>query len=290
MEACSSRLQAALGPTHSTRVSKFKLRYHKHNWRVQLRLACRYRNAYTQLRDCKQPAQRRSKQRAASGAQSMPQLPQLQCLVRQQGDAVQLATAGQGLNEAAAAPGDPSQGPRLPKPSKTRQGPTEHNRFTAEMDLAAAGLLDQPWEMPAGAASKSCGDRVQPGLSWPQRHKRGLKQQHKSPQQQQQQQQLLTRHLAWHQTPEQQVGSGQARVQDDSTENVSGAGRVHQKSETRAQQLSPGAKEALILAGLLSEDQVCWASHAGCDPQLVQRHGLQQSCCRRSRHVWAVAS
>ena len=188
---------------------------------------CRYRNAYTQLRDLKQPSQRRNKQRAASGTQSLPQLPQLQCRARLQGDAMQLATSDEGQLTTAAPDG---RGSRLQKPVKPRRGPTEHNCFTAEMDLAAAGLLGQlPLVAPAPQPSN---DQLQPGLSWLVRHKHGSEQEQKG----------SSRHCKMQHR-------GQETTRTDMQQDHWG--------KASPQDLSPGAKEALILAGLLSEDQVC---------------------------------
>jgi len=112
----------------------------------------------------RQPAQRRTKQqRSASGAQSMPQLPGLD---RQQGNAFQLATDGLTTSGSTAALACNSSKPQ--KPVKVRKGPTEHNRFTAEMDLAAAGLLGQASKLtvdPESVVGAAPSKQVQQGLS-----------------------------------------------------------------------------------------------------------------------------
>lgn len=195
-----------------------------------------------QLRDLKQPSQRRSKQKSASATQSTPQL---QCLARQQGNAVQLATA---CNPD---PGRPStttaEGSRLQKPfCKPKKGPTQHNRFTAEMDLAAAGLLGQPPPVPV--APKAASDRLQTGLSWPLRPKRSLERQ----------QQYLTKQVP----PQPMCVQEKADSKQCQVEHAGGQAvrrdsiGQHQRDVSSSQELSPGAKEALILAGLLSDDQV----------------------------------
>ena len=194
-----------------------------------------------QLRDMKQPAQRRTKQqRSASGAQSMPQLPGLD---RQQGNAFQLATDGVTTSSSAAALACNSSKPH--KPLKVRKGPTEHNRFTAEMDLAAAGLLGQASKLTMD--TEHLGDapskQVQQGLSWPLRTKRVLQQQR------QQQQQSLSDIVE--QQEEQQHRESQRGQQTWECRS-----RQQQQHASNSEELSPGAKEALILAGLLSEDQV----------------------------------
>ncbi|DBA70858.1 TPA: hypothetical protein ACH3X2_011626 [Trebouxia sp. C0005] len=162
----------------------------KRAYNEEKKKADRYRNAYTQLRDMRQPAQRRTKQqRSASGAQSMPQLPGLD---RQQGNAFQLATDAMTTSGSAAALACNSS--KLQKPLKVRKGPTEHNRFTAEMDLAAAGLLGQASKLtvhPESVVGAAPSKQIQQGLSWPFRSKRVLQQQGQQQQQQQQQQQLL---------------------------------------------------------------------------------------------------
>lgn len=135
---------------------------------------------------------------------------------------MQLATADEGLLISTAAPHGHSS--KLQKPVKARRGPTEHNCFTAEMDLAAAGLLGQlPLVAPA---PKPSNDRRQLGLSWPVRHKRGSEQEQ----------------------------NGSSRQQQMQHEGQEATGRGHR--DTTPEELSPGAKEALILAGLVSEDQV----------------------------------
>lgn len=198
--------------------------------------ACRYRNAYTQLRDLKQPAQRRSRQRSASGAQSMPQLAGL---TRQhQGNAAHLATGESKTAQPAAAPACTSS--KLQKPFKARKGPTSHNCFTAEMDLAAAGLLRQAVKPPVEA--KATETKLQQGLSWPFRNKRVLQQPQEQIEQseERQQQQPVGRH-PWQQ---QELWQQPSRPK-------------HHKQGSSSQELSPGAKQALILLGLLSEEQVC---------------------------------
>ena len=205
-----------------------------------------------QLRDLKQPSQRRSKHRSATATQSTPQL---QCLARQQGNATQLATACKPDPDQ---PGSTStaEGSRLQKPfCKPKKGPTQHNHFTAEMDLAAAGLLGQALAPPPlPVAPKAASDRLQTGLSWPLRPKQSLERQ----------QQQLTHQQSW---------TGQAMSQQKVHEQGKTGGRScqgecvgeqsvwreacqQQRDVSSSQELSPGAKEALILAGLLSEDQV----------------------------------
>ena len=204
---------------------------------------CRYRNAYTQLRDMRPPVQRRSKQqRLASGAQSMPQLPGLD---RQHGNAFQLATDGVTTSGSAAALACNSSKPQ--EPLKVRKGPTEHNRFTAEMDLAAAGLLGQAAKLtvdPGYVVGAVPSKQVQQGLCWPFRSKRVLQQQG-----QQQQQQLLLGKVE--QQEEQQHRESQRDQQTWECRS-----RQQQQHASNSKELSPGAKEALMLAGLLSEDQV----------------------------------
>ncbi len=192
----------------------------------------------------RQPAQRRTKQqRSASGAQSMPQLPGLD---RQQGNAFQLSTDGVTTSGSAAALACNSSKPQ--KPLKVRKGPTEHNRFTAEMDLAAAGLLGQASKLTMD--TEHLGDtpskQVQQGLSWPLRTKRVL--------QQQGQQQQPSLSGAVEQQEEQQHRESQGDQQ--SWQRRSRQQQQQQQHASDSEELSPGAKEALILAGLLSEDQV----------------------------------
>ncbi|KAL0051390.1 hypothetical protein WJX82_006484 [Trebouxia sp. C0006] len=215
----------------------------KRGYNEEKKKADRYRNAYTQLRDMRQPAQRRTKQqRSASGAQSMPQLPGLD---RQQGNAFQLSTDGVTTSGSAAALACNSSKPQ--KPLKVRKGPTEHNRFTAEMDLAAAGLLGQASKLTMD--TEHLGDtpskQVQQGLSWPLRTKRVL--------QQQGQQQQPSLSGAVEQQEEQQHRESQGDQQ--SWQRRSRQQQQQQQHASDSEELSPGAKEALILAGLLSEDQ-----------------------------------
>ncbi|DBA99943.1 TPA: hypothetical protein ACH3X1_013822 [Trebouxia sp. C0004] len=214
----------------------------KRAYNEEKKKADRYRNAYTQLRDMRQPVQRRSKQqRSASGAQSMPQLPGHD---RQQGNAFQLATDSATASGSAAALACNSSKPQ--KPSKVRKGPTEHNRFTAEMDLAAAGLLGQASKLtvdPEYVAGNAPSKQLLQGLSWPFRSKRVLQQQG-----QQQQQQLLS------DTVEQQEEQQHRESQRDQ-QTWQHRSRQQQQHASNSEELSPGAKEALILAGLLSEDQ-----------------------------------
>ncbi len=192
----------------------------------------------------RQPAQRRTKQqRSASGAQSMPQLPSLD----RQGNAFQLATDGVTTSGSAAALACNSSKPQ--KPLKVRKGPTEHNRFTAEMDLAAAGLLGQASKLtvdPEPVVGDAPSKQLQQGLSWPFRSKRVLQQQG------QQQQQLLSG-LVEQQEEQQQHRESQG---DQQTWQRRSRQQQQQQHASHSEELSPGAKEALILAGLLSEDQV----------------------------------
>ncbi len=170
----------------------------------------------------------------------MPQLPGLD---RQQVNAFQLVTDGITTSGSAAALACNSSKPQ--KPWKVRKGPTEHNRFTAEMDLAAAGLLGQASKLTmdtehvVGDAPSKQG---QQGFSWPFRSKRLLQQQG------QQQQQLLSGTVE--QQEEQQLRESQ---RDQQTWQCRSRQQQH---ASHSEELSPGAKEALILAGLLSEDQV----------------------------------
>ncbi len=93
----------------------------------------------------------------------MPQLPGLD---RQQGNAFQLATDGLTTSGSTAALACNSSKPQ--KPVKVRKGPTEHNRFTAEMDLAAAGLLGQASKLtvdPESVVGAAPSKQVQQGLS-----------------------------------------------------------------------------------------------------------------------------
>ena len=159
----------------------------------------------------------------------MPQLPGLD---RQQGNAFQLSTDGVTTSGSAAALACNSSKPQ--KPLKVRKGPTEHNRFTAEMDLAAAGLLGQASKLTMD--TEHLGDtpskQVQQGLSWPLRTKRVLQQQGEEQQYRDSQRDPQT----WQRRSRQQ--------------------QQQQQHASDSEELSPGAKEALILAGLLSEDQV----------------------------------
>ena len=172
----------------------------------------------------------------------MPQLPGLD---RQQGNAFQLATEGVTTSGSAAALACNSSKPQ--KPLKVRKGPTEHNRFTAEMDLAAAGLLGQASKLTMDV--EQLGDapskQGQQGLSWPLRTKRVLQQQG------QQQQQSLAG--AAEQQEEQLYRDSQ---RDPQTWQRRSRQEQQQQHASNSQELSPGAREALILAGLLSEDQV----------------------------------
>jgi len=172
----------------------------------------------------------------------MPQLPGLD---RQQGNAFQLATDGVTTSGSAAALACNSSKPQ--KPVKVRKGPTEHNRFTAEMDLAAAGLLGQASKLimdTEHVVSDAPSKQVQQGLSWPPRSKRFL---------QQQQQQLRSG------TDEQQEEQQHRESRGDQQSWQCRSRQQQQQQQQHARgsmELSPGAKEALILAGLLSEDQV----------------------------------
>ena len=104
-------------------------------------------------------------------------------------------------------------------------------------------------------APKAANDRLQTGLSWPLRPKQRLERQ----------QQQLTHQQSW---------TGQTVLQQKVREQGKAGGRScqgecvdeqsvwreacqQQRDVNSSQELSPGAKEALILAGLLSEDQVC---------------------------------
>lgn len=206
--------------------------------------ACRYRNAYTQLRDLKQPAQRRSRQRSASGAQSMPQLAGL---TRQhQGNAAHLATGECKTAQPAAAPACTSS--KLQKPFKARKGPTSHNCFTAEMDLAAAGLLRQAPKPPVEA--KATETKLQHGLSWPFRNKRVLQQ----PQEQIEQPHQVEVEQSEERQQQQPVGRHSWQPQELWQQS---SRPKHHEQGSSSQELSPGAKQALILLGLLSEEQVC---------------------------------
>lgn len=176
-------------------------------------------------------------------------MPQLQCLARQQGSTTQLATASKPDPDQTGTSSN-TEGSKLHKPSsKPKRGPTQHNHFTAEMDLAAAGLLGQAPLPPMPVAPKAACDRLQIGLSWPLRPKRSLERQ-------QQQQQLTHQHSL----------TGQAAAQQLCEQGEQGVqrGRCQQQGDVgSSQELSPGAKEALILAGLLSEDQVCCLPQPG---------------------------
>ncbi len=216
----------------------------------------------------RQPAQRRTKQqRSASGAQSMPQLPGLD---RQQDNAFQLATDGVTTSGSAAALACNSSKPQ--KPLKVRKGPTEHNRFTAEMDLAAAGLLGQASKLtvdPESVVGAAPSKQLQQGLSWPFRSKRVLQQQG------QQQQQLLSSTVV--QQEEQQHRESQRDQQIWQRRSR----QEQQQHASDSEELSPGAKEALILAGLLSEDQVSPVSMIALHNAFVGCFG-SVSCC----HCW----
>ncbi len=174
----------------------------------------------------------------------MPQLPGLD---RQQGNAFQLATDGVTTSGSAAALACSSSKPQ--KPLKVRKGPTEHNRFTAEMDLAAAGLLGPASKLtvdPEHVVGAVPNKQLQQGLSWPFRSKRVLQQQG-----QQQQQQLLLGKVE--QQEEQQHRESQ---RDQQPWECRSRQQQQQQRASDSEELSPGAKEALILAGLLSQDQV----------------------------------
>lgn len=178
---------------------------------------------------------------------------QLQCLARQQGNAVQLATTG--CKPHSDEPVTSYTEGRLQKPLyKPKKGPTEHNRFTAEMDLAAAGLLGHPAPMPV--ALKAAGNRLQTGLSWPLRPKQTLERQQQLTQQQCRIGQVLSQQVCKQEKP------GSKMCQDGRhADLIVQVGMLErQKDESSSQELSPGAKEALILAGLLSEDQVCFST------------------------------
>lgn len=101
-------------------------------------------------------------------------------------------------------------------------------------------------------APKAASDRSQTGLSWPLRPKRSLEQQ-------------PTHRQSWTgQVPAQQkvLEQGKADGKPCQGEHV-GEQSVwretcqQQRDVSSSQELSPGAKEALVLAGLLSEEQVC---------------------------------
>ena len=232
---------------------------------------CRYRNAYTQLRDLK-PAQPRIKQKSSS-AHSMPQLTSLSC---QAGSTAQLATSSQCESaEPAAAPECSTS--RLPEMLKVRKRPSSHNCFTADMDLAAAGLLRQAPTPPAETGPVS--DHLPTSHSWPVRHNNTL-------QDQQQGTARLQQGLGGDGQQQQLPSSHSWRVRSSTTlhDQQQAAARLQQGPESDGQQqqrqkhgwqtagrhkqcmikdrsgiereLSPGAKELLILTGLLSEDQV----------------------------------
>lgn len=191
-------------------------------------------------------------------------MPQLQYLARQQGNTTQLATTSKPDPDQIGT-SSTAEGSKLHKPSsKPKKGPTQHNHFTAEMDLAAAGLLGQALPPPMPVPPKAACDRLQTGLSWPLRPKRSLEGQ--------QQQQLTHQHSWTGQAAPQQLGE-QGEPGGKLCQNVC----VGQQSVWRerceqqgdvssSQELSPGAKEALILAGLLSEDQVCFLPQPGMQP------------------------
>lgn len=175
---------------------------------------------------------------------------QLQCLARQQGNAVQLATTACKADSDNPRTSN-AEGIRLQKPlCKPKKGPTQHNRFTAEMDLAAAGLLAQRTPMPT--APQAASNRLQTGLSWPLRPKRSLERQQTLTQQQCQADQVLPQQK-WRQGS---LGSRQCQAGQVGDLTVQRGVTQHQEDASSCQDLSPGAKEALILAGLLSEDQV----------------------------------
>lgn len=179
-------------------------------------------------------------------------MPQLQGLARQPCNATQLASDGFS-NHAEPAGAPPCISGKSRKPFQARKGPTQHNHFTAEMDLAAAGLLGQPLK-PADAVDKpasSSGKQLQCAPSWPFRNKRALQQQQPQPpavqsdgelQQQQLQQQLVVELSPQGQEPWKQ--------QDRQVQ------QQRQQQACDSEGLSPGAKEALVLAGLLSQEQV----------------------------------
>lgn len=184
-------------------------------------------------------------------------MPQLQCLARKQGNTTQLATAPKPDPDQTGT-GSPAEGSKPHKPSsKPKKGPTQHNHFTAEMDLAAAGLLGQapPPPPPMPVPPKAACDRLQTGLSWPLRPKRSLERQ-------QQHQQLTHQHNWAGQVAPQQLceqgepGGKLCRNECGVEQSVQRDGCQQQGDVSSSQELSPGAKEALILAGLLSEDQV----------------------------------
>ena len=211
------------------------------------------------------PPQQRSKQKQSS-AQSMPQLTDQ---LRQEGNAVQLASAAQSdsTNTAAAAGCSVNS---MHKVGKVRKRPSSHNCFTAEMDLAAAGLLGQAPR--ATAEVRGSNDKLQQGLSWPVRNRHTQQQQATSisaagrlddgelplsrPQQQQQRQQQHQQQQQHHHHQDREQGGWQRATRHQQFE-VPGQG-------DNAGPLSPGAKKMLRLVGLLSEEQVSEAHCSAC--------------------------
>ncbi len=176
-------------------------------------------------------------------------MPQLAGLTRQQGIAVQLASCALNTAEPTAACTSNSSKPQ--KPFQARKGPTQHNCFTAEMDLAAAGLLGQAPKPPVNVKASS--DKLQHGLSWPFRNKRVLQQEQDTEQHQQ-----GRRSRVEQQQQQQQVVSRVPQRQNEPWKHASRQQQQQQQEQeaSSSEELSPGAKEALILAGLLSEEQV----------------------------------
>lgn len=180
-------------------------------------------------------------------------MPQLQGLARQPCNATQLASDGFS-DHAQPAGAPPCNSGKSRKPFQARKGPTQHNHFTAEMDLAAAGLLGQPLK-PADAVDKpasSSGKQLQCGPVWPFRNKRALQQQQHQPQQPavqsvgELQEQQLQQQLVVELSPQ---GQDPWKQQDRQVQQ-------QQQQACSSEGLSPGAKEALVLAGLLSQEQV----------------------------------
>ena len=199
---------------------------------------CRYRNAYTQLRDLT-PTQPRIKQKSSSAHS----LPQLASLSRQAGSAVQLATSSQCESTGPAAA--PESTSRLPKLQKVKKRPSSHNCFTAEMDLAAAGLLRQVPNPSAETGPVT--DQLPTSHSWPVRNSTTLHDQ-----------QQTTARLQQGSGGDQQQGLQQQQQRQKSGWQAAGWHKQRMTADRSgiAEELSPGAKELLILTGLLSEDQV----------------------------------
>ena len=105
-------------------------------------------------------------------------------------------------------------------------------------------------------APKVASDRSQTGLSWPLRPKQSLERQQ---QQQLTQQQSWTGQMVSQQKVREHGKSDGKSCQGDCVgeQSVWREACRQQRGVSSSQELSPGAKEALILAGLLSEDQVC---------------------------------